>query len=47
VPKIGGLEGDLEAYLRFYYEERARTGRMTAGRTPFEALIGARKLRPR
>jgi hypothetical protein len=47
VPKTGGLERDLEAYLRFYHEERAHDGRITAGRTPFRALIGARKLRPR
>jgi transposase InsO family protein len=47
VPKIGGLVRDLEAYLRFYNEERAHTGRLTAGRTPLEALIGARKMRPR
>jgi transposase InsO family protein len=47
VPKIGGLARDLEAYLRFYNEERAHTGRLTAGRTPMQALIGARKMRPR
>jgi transposase InsO family protein len=47
VPKIGGLVRDLEAYLRFYNEERAHTGRLTQGRTPLEVLIGARKMRPR
>jgi transposase InsO family protein len=47
VPKIGGLSRDLEGYLRYYNEERAHTGRLTAGRTPFQALIGARKMRPR
>jgi transposase InsO family protein len=47
VPKIGGLVRDLEAYLRFYNEERAHTGRLTAGRTPMQTLIGARKMRPR
>ena len=51
VPKLGGLSRDLsrdlEAYLRFYNEERAHTGRLTQGRTPLEALIGARKMRPR
>ena len=47
VPKIGGLARDLEAYLRFYNEERAHTGRLTQGRTPLQALIGARKMRPR
>jgi transposase InsO family protein len=47
VPKIGGLVRDLESYLRFYNEERAHTGRLTAGRTPLQAIIGARKMRPR
>ena len=47
VPKQGGLIRDLEAYLRFYNEERAHTGRLTRGRTPYEALVGARKMRPR
>jgi transposase InsO family protein len=47
VPKLGGLVRDLEAYLRFYNEERVHTGRLTQGRTPREALIGARKMRPR
>jgi transposase InsO family protein len=47
VPKLGGLVRDLESYLRYYNEERAHTGRLTAGRTPMEALIGARKMRPR
>jgi len=47
VPKLTGLVRDLAAYLRYYNEERAHTGRLTAGRTPFEALIGARKMRPR
>ncbi len=47
VPKLTGLTRDLAGYLRFYNEERAHTGRLTAGRTPLEALIGARKMRPR
>jgi transposase InsO family protein len=47
VPKLTGLARDLAAYLRFYNEERAHTGRLTAGRTPLEVLIGARKMRPR
>lgn len=47
VPKLTGLTRDLAAYLRFYNEERAHTGRLTNGRTPLEALIGARKMRPR
>jgi transposase InsO family protein len=47
VPKIGGLERDLASYLRFYNEERAHTGRYPKGRTPWQTLIGARKMRPR
>lgn len=47
VPKLGGLGRDLATYLRYYNEERAHTGRLTRGRTPFQALIGARKMRPR
>jgi len=47
VPKLTGLGRDLAAYLRYYNEERAHTGRLTAGRTPLQALIGARKMRPR
>ena len=47
VPKLTGLTRDLAAYLRFYNEERTHTGRLTQGRTPLQALIGARKMRPR
>jgi transposase InsO family protein len=47
VPKIGGLERDLASYLRFYNTERAHTGRYPKGRTPWQTLIGARKMRPR
>jgi transposase InsO family protein len=47
VPKIGGLSRDLERYLTYYNEERAHTGRLTQGRTPWQTLIGARKTRPR
>jgi transposase InsO family protein len=47
VPKLHGLTRDLAAYVRFYNEERAHTGRLTGGRTPLQALIGARKMRPR
>jgi len=47
VPKLTGLSRDLTSYLRFYNEERAHTGRLTQGRTAFEALAGARKMRPR
>jgi hypothetical protein len=47
VPKPTGLGRDLAGYLDFYDTERAHTGRLTAGRTPYEALVGARKMRPR
>ena len=47
VPKIGGLSRDLEHYLAYYNTERVHTGRLTLGRTPYETLIGARKMRPR
>jgi transposase InsO family protein len=47
VPKIGGLERDLEAYLAYYDTQRAHTGRYTQGRTPWQTLVGARKMRPR
>ena len=47
VPKMGGLERDLEAYLAYYNTERAHTGRYTHGRTPWQTLVGARKMRPR
>lgn len=47
VPKLTGLSRDLAAYLRFYNEERAHTGRLTAGRTPLEALVRGCKMRPR
>jgi len=47
VPKLGGLVRDLDGYLRYYNLERAHTGRLTAGRTPWQTLVGARKMRPR
>jgi transposase InsO family protein len=47
VPRMGGLERDLEHYLASYNTERAHTGRYTRGRTPWQTLVGARKMRPR
>jgi transposase InsO family protein len=47
VPKLGGLVRDLAGYLAEYNTERAHTGRLTRGRTPYQALVGARKMRPR
>jgi hypothetical protein len=41
VPKINGLVRDLAACLRFDDGERAHSGRLTARRTPLEAIIGA------
>ena len=47
VPKLGGLVRDLSGYVDEYNLERAHTGRLTRGRTPYQALVGARKMRPR
>jgi hypothetical protein len=47
VPKLYGLTRDLAGYLRYYNQERAHTGRLTRGRTPLQALVGALKMRPR
>lgn len=47
VPKLGGLVRDLAGYLAEYNTERAHTGRLTRGQTPYQALVGARKMRPR
>jgi transposase InsO family protein len=47
VPKMGGLARDLASYLAYYNAERAHTGRYPRGRTPWQTLIGARKMRPR
>ena len=44
---MAGLQADLETYLRYYNTERAHTGRYTQGRTPWQTLVGARKMRPR
>ena len=41
IPKISGLVQDLAACLRFDNGERAHRGRLTAGRAPLEASIGA------
>lgn len=47
VPKLGGLVRDLAGYLAEYNTERAHTGRLTRGLTPYQALVKARKMRPR
>ncbi len=46
VPKITGLQRDLEEYLADYNFDRAHTGRLTNGRVPADIVFGARKTRP-
>ncbi|NIP72682.1 MAG: transposase family protein [Gammaproteobacteria bacterium] len=43
IPKITGLRRDLRAYLRYYNDDRAHTGRWNRGRTPRQVL-GAGKM---
>jgi transposase InsO family protein len=45
--RYSGLKRHLEDYLRYYNNERAHTGRRTAGRCPAELVYGAGKMRPR
>jgi transposase InsO family protein len=45
--RFTGLRAQLESYVRYYNNERAHTGRITAGRTPAEVVYGARKMEPR
>jgi transposase InsO family protein len=44
-PKITGLQRELAAYLRYYNNDRAHTGRWTKGRTPAHVL-GSGKMYP-
>jgi transposase InsO family protein len=46
VPKITGLQRDLDDYLWDYNFDRAHTGRLTQGRVPGDIVYGARKTRP-
>ncbi len=46
IPKLTALRRDLEDYLDYYNYDRAHTGRLTQGRTPWQVL-GARKMRIR
>jgi transposase InsO family protein len=46
VPKITGLQRDLDEYLHTYNTDRAHTGRLTNGRVPADIVFGARKTRP-
>jgi transposase InsO family protein len=45
--RFTGLQRELETYVRYYNNQRAHTGRITAGRTPAEVVYGARKMEPR
>jgi transposase InsO family protein len=46
VPKMTGLQRDLEEYLTTYNHDRAHTGRLTKGQVPADIVFGARKTRP-
>jgi transposase InsO family protein len=46
VPKMTGLQRDLDEYLTAYNFDRAHTGRLTKGRVPADIVFGARKTRP-
>ena len=43
IPKITGLQRELVAYLCYYNNDRAHTGRWTNGRTP-EQVLGSGKM---
>ena len=45
VPKMTGLQRDLDEYLTAYNFDRAHTGRLTKGRVPADIVFGARKTR--
>ena len=45
--RFEGLRRELARYTAYYNNERAHTGRITAGRTPSELVYGARKMEPR
>ena len=44
-PKITGLQRELKAYLGYYNNDRAHTGRWTKGRTPAQVLGGGKMYR--
>jgi transposase InsO family protein len=46
VPDFTSLRRDLTRYTHYFNEERSHTGRHTKGRTPWEVVYGARKMRP-
>src|SRR5712692_6946223 len=46
VPRMTGLQRDLDEYLAAFNFDRAHTGRLTQGRVPADIVYGARKTRP-
>jgi len=42
-----GLQRELRAYLTYYNQHRAHTGRITQGAVPADLVYGARKMEPR
>ena len=47
VPKLTGLTRDLAGYLRLLQQGACPHRSADQGRTPYQALVGARKMRPR
>jgi transposase InsO family protein len=45
--RFAGLRRELASYLDYYNNQRAHTGRITAGRCPADLVYGARKTEPR
>ncbi len=46
VPRMTGLQRDLDEYLDTYNFDRAHTGRLTKGRVPADIVFRARKMGP-
>ena len=44
VPKLSALKRDLEAYLRYYNNDRVNTRRFANGRIPADIVFGANKM---
>ncbi len=45
--RSSGLRRHLKSYLDYYNNERAHTGRHTAGQTPADLVYGAKKMEPK
>ena len=45
--RFTGLQRELATYLNYYNQQRAHTGRKTAGQCPADLVYGARKMEPR